>query len=90
MKVQPFHYGGREVMTLRQLDQLNGVPKGTSFRAFKRVRPYLEEGMDFFCLTAHEHSKLSEALRQSGALYRTSVSMVLVTRRGYERMQQGI
>ncbi|EAR21910.1 ORF6N domain-containing protein [Nitrococcus mobilis] len=90
MKTQPFHYRGREVMTLRQLDRLNGVPKGTSFRVFKRVRPCLEEGMDFFCLAANEHSKLAEALHQSGALYLASVNMVLITRRGYERMQRSI
>lgn len=88
--MQPFQYCDWEVMTLRQLDQLNGVPKGTSFRAFKRVRACLEEGLDYFCLATHEHSKLSETLYQSGALYLASVKIVLITRRGYERMQQGI
>ncbi|MDN5851074.1 MAG: ORF6N domain-containing protein [Nitrococcus sp.] len=88
MKAQPFQYRGREVMTLRQLDELNGVPKGTSFRAFKRVRPYLEAGEDFFCLAANEQLQLSEVLRQCALVYPASVSIVLVTRRGYQRMQQ--
>lgn len=90
MNVEPFKYRGREVMTFRQLDQLNNVPKGTSFRAFKRVRLYLEEGEDFFCLAASEHLTLAEVLRQSGALYPASINMVLVTRCGYERMQRAI
>lgn len=77
-------------MTFRQLDRLNDVPKGTSFRAFKRVRAHMEEGKDFFYLVANEHLGLSTALRQQGALYPASVNMVLVTRRGYERMQQSI
>lgn len=90
MNAEPFQYDGREVMTFRQLDQLNNVPKGTSFRVFKRARLYLEEGEDFFCLAANEHVKLAEALWESGALYPASVNMVLITRRGYERMQRGI
>lgn len=90
MSVLPFQYRGREVMTFRQLDQLNDVPKGTSFRAFKQVQLYLEEGVDFFYLAGSEHLRLSEALRQCEALYPSSVNVVLVTRRGYERMQRGI
>lgn len=89
MKAQPFQYCGLEVMSLRQLDELNDVPKGTSFRAFKCVRPYLEDEKDFFCLAADEHLQLLEALRQYALVYPASVSIVLVTRRGYQRMQQG-
>lgn len=89
MKAQPFQYHGREVMTLRQLDELNDVPKGTSFRAFKRVRPYLEDGKDFFCLAADEQLQLLVALRQCALVYPASVSIVLVTRSGYQRMQEG-
>lgn len=90
MSVRPFQYRGREVLTFRQLDRLNDVPKGTSFRAFKRARAHMEEGKDFFYLPANEHRGLSRALRQNGALYPASVNMVLVTRRGYERMQRSI
>lgn len=90
MTVEPFRYRNREVMTFRQLDRLNDVPKGTSFRAFKRARPYLEEGEDFFCLAADAHMELAETLRRAGILYPASVQVVLVTRRGYERMQRGI
>ena len=90
MTVEPFRYRNREVLTFRQLDRLNDVPKGTSFRAFKRVRPYLEEGEDFFCLAAGEHMELAVALRRSGVLYPASAQVVLVTQRGYERMQRGI
>lgn len=90
MNVEPFQYDGREVMTFRQLDELNDAPKGTSFRAFKRVRLYLEEGEDFFYLVANDHLALSEALRRAGMLYPASVNVVLVTRRGYQRMRQGV
>lgn len=88
--MRPFQYRGREVMTFRQLDRLNDVPKGTTFRAFKRARANMEEGKDFFYLTADEHLGLSTALRQHGAFYPASVNLVLVTRRGYERMQRSI
>ena len=90
MSVRPFQYRGWEVLTFRQLDRLNDVPKGTSFRAFKRARAYMEEGKDFFYLPANEHVGLSAALRQNEALYPASVNMVLVTRRGYDRMQRSI
>lgn len=88
MSVELFRYRGREVLTFRQIDRLNEAPKGTTFRAFKRSLLDLEEGEDFFFLAANEHSGLLQALRRSGVTYPASVNLVLVTRRGYERMQR--
>lgn len=39
-------------LTLRELDQAAGAPKGTAFRAFKRLHAALVEGRDFRLLDA--------------------------------------
>jgi len=80
---------GRETMTLRQIDRLNDVPKGTTFRAFKRLRPTLTEGEHYFRLDAAEHPEFIESLRRAGAVYPSTVHVVLITRRGYALMREG-
>lgn len=77
---------GRETMTLRQIDRLNGTPKGTAFRAFKRVRPRLREGEHFFRLDASANAEFIASLRRSGVVYPSTVHLVLITRSGYERL----
>lgn len=88
MSETPLTYAGREVLTLRQLDRLNGVSKGTSFRAFKRVREELVEGRDFFHLDASEHAPYIEALRQRGLVYESTIHLLLLTRDAYEYMSK--
>ena len=39
-------------LTLRELDEAAGAPKGTAFRAFKRLGASLEDGRDFRLLDA--------------------------------------
>ncbi|GAA6131503.1 hypothetical protein [Halopseudomonas sabulinigri] len=84
----PIPYQGVETLSLRQLDELNAAPKGTSFRAFKRALPHLCEGEHFFHLPADEHKSWIEALKASGQVYATTVHLVLLTRSGCERVQQ--
>lgn len=81
----PFHYQGVEVMSFKQLDSLNGVPKGTTFKAFKRARERLCEGEDYLYL---EPAAAAE-LRERGLIYAGTAHCVLLTRRGYRRLQGG-
>ncbi len=87
LAITPIAYQGLETLSLRQLDELNAVPKGTSFRAFKRALPNLHEGEHFFHLPADEHKDWIDALKASGQVYATTVHLVLLTRSGCERLQ---
>jgi hypothetical protein len=86
--LRPIHFGGRETLSLRQLDELNQVPKGTTFRRFKACRPGLVEGLDFFRLDAGEHAALLASLRAQGLVYPASVHVVLLTESGYRRLRE--
>ncbi len=88
----PFDHGGVEVLTLRQIDRMNQVPKGTAFRAFKRARDELLEGRDFFVLAmdmpqSEPHAALLARLGEAGALYPGSRVAVLITAGAYARLQ---
>jgi hypothetical protein len=80
---------GQNTLSLRQVDELNQVPKGTTFRRFKAHRAGLVEGRDFFRLDAGEHSTLLAALREAGLIYPSSVHLVLLTESGYRRLTEG-
>lgn len=80
-------YGNTDTLSLRQLDELNGVPKGTSFRAFKAHREHLLEGVDYFHLSAERHEAFINELKAAGCIYATTVNLILMTRAGYQRMR---
>ena len=82
-------FRGQDTLSLRQLDERNQVPKGTTFRRFKACRAGLVEGRDFFRLDAGEHSALLASLREAGLIYRSSVHVVLLTESGYRRLTEG-
>lgn len=84
--VTPLTVAGEPVLTLRQIDRLNGVPKGTAFRAFKRARDRLREGEDFHRFDATTHGEWIERLRAQGLLYPATVHVLVFTRAGYERL----
>lgn len=86
--MQLIRFADTDTLSLRQVDELNNVPKGTSFRVFRRCEAQLEEGRDFFYLAADEHKVLIDSLKASGQIYATTVNLVLLTRVGYQRMQQ--
>ena len=93
MSEAPFTFQGRSVLTLRQIDRLNGVVKGAAFRAFKQVRASLVEGRDFFVLSVDapataEEAALLERLHAAAALYSSSRVAVLITSGAYARMQR--
>lgn len=83
----PFAYRGCEVLTLRQIDRMNGVAKGTAFRAFKRVRGELVEDRDYFVLDAAGSDPLLAQLQAAEAVYASSQVVVLLTPDAYARMQ---
>jgi hypothetical protein len=85
--MQSIEYQGVACLSLKQLDELNRLPKGTSFRIFKHTRPKLQEGVDYFYLPAAEHADFIEQLRGVGAIYSSSTHLLLITRAGYTRMQ---
>ena len=79
-------FNGTDTLSFRQIDELNGLAKGDTFRLFKRRRAELEEGVDYFYLPAGEYADLIERLRQEGRIYATTVHLVLIGRGGYEKL----
>ena len=85
--VRPILFAGVEVLSLRQLDELNKQPKGSTFRWFKACGSELVEGRDYHYLAADEHAELIEQLKQAGQIYASTRHLVLLTRSGYQRMR---
>ena len=85
--IDPIHFAGSDTFSLRQLDELNGLSKGTSFRWFKACETELSEGVDYFHLSADEYSELIDSLRASGLIYTSTRHLLLLTRSGYECMR---
>ena len=86
MTERPLEFHGVAVLTLRQIDRLNAVPKGTAFRAFKRARDSLREGRDFFRVDAAEQPGWIGSLKRDRLVYESSVHLVLIARDGYRAM----
>lgn len=84
--ISTISFAGVETLSLRQLDELNRVPKGTSFRAFKTRQADLVEGVDYHYLDAAQHASLIEQLKRDQLVYGSSRNLVLVTRAGYLRL----
>lgn len=84
--IDAIRYAGHETLSFKQLDELNGVQKGTAFRAFKRRREQLVEQTDYFYLSGTEHEAFIEALKTAGQIYRSTTNLVLLTRNGYQRL----
>lgn len=65
-------------LTLRELDARAGAPKGTAFRAFKRLASAWREGTDYRVLQPGGDDAEIEALRAAGRTYRSSRSVILL------------
>ncbi|MGM0552707.1 MAG: hypothetical protein ACQETK_02700 [Pseudomonadota bacterium] len=76
---EPIVYQARATLSLRQIDQWNGVPKGTAFRLFKARKDQMVEGRDFFHIPEGAHPALTEGLRVDGRIYPTTVHVLLLT-----------
>jgi len=64
--------------TFRELDEAAARPKGSAFRAFKRIEPQLREGQDFRLLRPGRDDAEIETLRQNQRIYANSVNIVLL------------
>ena len=64
-------------LTLRELDEAAGMPKGTAFRAFKALEPRIAEGRDFRLLDATRDAAEITALRPRS--YRSSRNLLLIS-----------
>ena len=87
--MQFIDFRGQNTLSFRQIDELNGLPKGSAFRRFKRLRDWLEEGVDYHYLSATDEATRIEALRREGRIYSGTHHLVLITERGYHRLQSG-
>lgn len=83
---EPIIYQGMHCLSFMQLDQRAGVVKGTAFRAFKRVRGELVEGVCFFYLDAEREREFIEDLRTRGLIYPSTWNLVLLTEAGWRRL----
>ena len=72
--------------TLKEIDEACALPKGSAFRAFKRLLPELREGGDFLWLEAGVHAPEIAALKRDGRLYPTTVNALLFTAQGRSRL----
>jgi hypothetical protein len=80
---------GRQAMqgyTFKEIDTRHGRPKGTAFRAFKRLAGELAEGVDFHHLDGQVDAERIAALRQAGRIYASTVNAVILTEQGYRRV----
>jgi hypothetical protein len=83
---EPIIYQGRPCLSFMQLDRRAGVVKGTAFRAFKRVRGDLVEGVDFFYLDAEQERECIEDLRARGLIYPSTWNLVLLAEAGWRQL----
>ncbi len=86
MPVEFIQFRGLNTLSLKQLDQMNGVPKGTTFRRFKRREASLDEGRDYFLLRPGDAPELLARLRDSGMIYPSTVNCLLLTESGYRKL----
>jgi hypothetical protein len=76
-----------QAVTLRELDAACGAPKGTAFRAFKRMIPALVEGADFAVLDPVADRDAIEALRAQRRIYASSRAVVLLSSAAAARLR---
>jgi hypothetical protein len=64
--------------TLKDLDAAAGRPKGSAFRAFKRLEPGLREGAQFRVLRPGADDAEIAGLRAAGRVYGASRVVILL------------
>ena len=66
-------------VSLREIDQQLGLPKGSAFRAFKRIEAGLAQDRDYVLLLAGEDHQAIMALRTAARIYPSSRNVVLLS-----------
>jgi hypothetical protein len=69
-------------ISLRQLDEDGRRPKGSAFRAFRRIESELREGIDFIVLHHADDRKLIDELRAAHRIYASTLNLVLLSETG--------
>ncbi len=72
--------------SLKEIDQGRSDVKGTAFLAFKQLQNALDEGHDFYYLSAAEDADEIDGLRRTGRIYEGTVNAVLFTEAGYNAL----
>ncbi|WP_022963717.1 hypothetical protein [Halopseudomonas pelagia] len=85
--LQPIVFEQVETLSFRQIDQLNSLTKGASFKLFKTYQRNLLEGRDYFYLPQEQYAQLLDALKRTEQIYASTVHLVLLTRQGYSQLQ---
>lgn len=65
-------------LSLRDLDTRLGLPKGSAFRAFKRLATTLHEGRDFVVLDHEQERQAIVELKNERRAYQSSVNLILL------------
>lgn len=85
---EPIIYAGYATLSLRQVDEWNGVPKGMAFRLFKARKDQLREGVDFFYIPEGSDPELTETLRMDRRIYPSTIHLVLLTANAYAHLRE--
>ncbi len=73
------HSADQQRLSLRQLDEAEARPKGSAFRAFRRVEGTAQEGRDFLVLHHQRDRALIDALRAQQRIYSSTVNLLLLS-----------
>lgn len=76
--------------TLKEIDEQQGVIKGTAFRAFKAVRSSLHEGVDYLYINGDQYPDQIDQLKQSHRLYASSVHALLFKQPAVTKILQAL
>ncbi|EIT70272.1 MULTISPECIES: hypothetical protein [Hydrocarboniphaga] len=65
--------------SLRELDESLQHPKGSAFRAFRRLENHWQETSDFIVLHHERDRALIDILRQQQRIYASTVNLVMLS-----------
>lgn len=76
-----------EYLSLKELDNQLGQPKGTGFRLFKAKLQSLTEGEDFILLDAELDAATIKQLKAEDRVYPHSRNVVMLTKHSFEMLK---
>ncbi|MGH8461420.1 MAG: hypothetical protein ACRESS_07420 [Stenotrophobium sp.] len=77
---------GLDWRSLREIDLASSRPKGSAFRAFKRLRSDFAESRDYVVLHHQDDAQAIGALHAAGRIYRGSINVVLLAPAAAQRV----
>lgn len=79
-----------QTWTLKEIDEQQGVVKGTAFRAFKSINHALIENVDYFYINGDQQPRQIHELKQSQRLYLSSQHALIFTKNAQQKIIQAI